>query len=1321
MIHQIVSFTCSCEFARSRCLAARSVRNRFRGLKPTCWAAMLAGAIVLLLPVLTAAQGNPARARITAQINEGQLTTLSGNQHPLARPQYDQGAVADSQPMRRMLLLLQRSPDQESALRTLIDQQQSKSSANFHQWLTPQQVGQQFGPPDADVQAVTNWLQSHGFQIARVSTSRTLIEFSGTAGQVRNAFHTEIHRYTVNGELHFANATDPQIPTALADVVVGPVSLHNFPRKAQSRKVGVYRKDLTSGRLAPLFSFPNGCPSNSATGTTCNALGPGDFAKIYHVQSLWDSGVDGTGQTIAIVGDSEICTVNSPDFASSCNSNDDVADFRNIFGLPAKSPNVIVDGPDPGFNGDEIEGDLDVQWSGGIAKNATIDFVIAETTETSAGVDLAAEHIVDNNLAPVVSESFGACESSLGTSGNQFYSGLWEQAAAQGMTVIVSAGDNGSAGCDDQNTQFAASGFGPGVNGIASTLFDVAAGGTDFDVTASNYQNAYWGSNTTLPDGIKNVSALSYIPETTWNDSCAQNFTSAVAGCTPPPNVNSLNIVAGSGGQSNCVVLAGTSCSSAYPKPSWQTVASGSGLNASNDLSRDLPDVSLFAAAGAVSNSFYAICDATVSGGPCSATPGSVDVVGVGGTSSAAPSFAGIMALVNQQMTTLNVTNSQIPTRQGNANYVLYSLSASQSGLNCSSSASGGPASGCTFNDVTKGNNSVPCVGRSFGCSDTTNAGAYGVLETVNSSGNPTGTLAFNAGTGFDLSTGLGSINAANLVNNWSGVVGKYTPTTTTLCLWTSGTNCPSPAPTSITITHGQTVNVQITVTPNPFTSNSIPEDASLIGCFSIGACQVSSSNTAGVDRFNFGAGNADIYPLASNGSTPGAFTTFLVGGSYAVIAHYAGDGTHGGSDSTSPVSVTVNPEPSTATVTVSTLNPVTQNLSSNTSVPYGDFNLIRVDVKGATSGQESATGTVTLEDNAAPIVGPTGSTTSTFNLNSEGNLEDQTAFLAVGSHSFMAKYNGDASYSAMTSFTTPVKLTVTQAPTSTTFTFTPVGNQFVLTATVDTQSSANPSGGSSGLSPTGMVTFKSGNTILATAPASASSSTLDANGFDETQWTVTGISVPSPQSVIAIYSGDGNYQGSTSVSQTVGPTFTLSSSNSGTITVNSPGLSGTDNVTATGSAGYSGTITLTVASVSPNNLSDPPNCSFGTTGTITLNSSTTSGSGTLTCTTTPVSSALYMPSNRPHGPNWILTGEVATVIAGLFLLGMAGEKQRGIVLLGAALLAVVLVGSSCGSNGSGGGNNGNPGTTVGNYTVTVNAAPSSGNAQQITVTLTVN
>ena len=809
---------------------------------------LLAAAMILAAPTLISAQTAVVQRRITEAIDEAKLTPLRGNTHPLARPEFGRGLAPLSLPMERMLLVLKRGADQEAALGALLEQQQDQSSANYHQWLTPEQFGQQFGPSDADIQTVTSWLQSHGFQVARVSKGRTVIEFTGTAGQVREAFHTEIHKFVVNGEEHWANAGDPQIPTALTPVVHGVNSLHNFPRKPLVRKLGVFSREKATGKVTPVFTFANPSPPPAEL----NALAPADFAAIYNLNPLYTAKVpvNGNNQTIAIVGDSEICTASSPDFAS-C-AQDDVAAFRNLFKLSNNLPTVVVDGPDPGFNPDEIEGDLDTQWAGAVAPNATILFVIAEDTETSLGIDLAAEHVIDNNLAPVMNVSFGECEAFLGDAGNLFYFLLWEQAAAQGTTVVVSAGDSGSAGCDGAGEFTAVNGV--NVNGIASTPFNVAAGGTDFDVTVAGYQNEYWTTNSATDQ-----SAIMYIPETTWNDTCAREGLSA---CNNVPiNIFSptLYVAAGGGGQSNCVssetLLNGSveclgGATSGYPKPSWQEGPEITGT-AMTDAVRDLPDISLFASDGFVSGSFYIICEADLNpnGGPCNLSAPYTQFVGVGGTSAAAPTFAGMMALVNQET----------GTSQGNANYVLYQLASAETYANCNSST--GPAAGCVFNDVTKWNNSVPCIGGlatpSIDCS-TQVSNKLGILEPENpiNSGTLSSVPAFVAGTGFDLATGLGSVNANNLVTGWPAVVGSFTPTTTTLCLSTTPVPpapCTAPGP----ITHGLPMYVNIAVAADP----SIPSgDAALIGHFPKG-------NAAPVDKFTIDPAtgavtNADIYTL---------------------------------------------------------------------------------------------------------------------------------------------------------------------------------------------------------------------------------------------------------------------------------------------------------------------------------------------------------------------------------------------------------------------------------------------------------------------------
>src|SRR5258706_2011199 len=372
-----------------------------------------------------AEQKGPVAARVTETVDDTNRTVLRGNVHPKARAEFDRGAVGDAQPVTRILLLLQRSAEQEAALRQLMEEQQSKNSPNYHAWLTPEDFGKRFGPADADVQAVTDWLNSHGFQNIKVAKGRTAVEFSGNVGQVRRAFGTEIRNFNVKGEDHFANVSDPQIPAALAPVVRGIAALHNFRPKPQVHSLGTFQRNAKTGEVKPAFTFTD-------VNGTFYAMGPADFATIYNIPA----GATGAGQSIAIVGQSNI-------------NLQDVTDFRSIFGLPAYAPgqlNVILNGPDPGLvSGDEGESDLDVEWAGAVAPAATIDFVVTQSTDTdaTAGIDGSALYIVDNHVSPIPSESYGACESGLGTAGNAFYNALWQQAAAEGITVGISAGDNG--------------------------------------------------------------------------------------------------------------------------------------------------------------------------------------------------------------------------------------------------------------------------------------------------------------------------------------------------------------------------------------------------------------------------------------------------------------------------------------------------------------------------------------------------------------------------------------------------------------------------------------------------------------------------------------------------------------------------------------------------------------------------------------------------------------------------------------------------------------------------------------------------------------
>lgn len=1090
--------------------------------------------VCFVIPTAVFSQQISPRPLITQPVDESQLTTLTGNTHPLARAQFDVGAAAPDLMIHRMLLVLRRSPEQEHVLRALLDDQQDKASPQYHKWLTPDQFGAQFGPADQDMQVITGWLQSHGFQVNRVSHGRTVIEFSGTEGQVEEAFHTAIHKYQVNGEEHWANASDPQIPTALAPAIAGFASLNNFPRKPLSIVMGTYSpKTRTVTPVNPQFTFGSG---NCFQGT-CYAVGPADFGAIYNVQTLWNSGIDGTGQTIAIVAESDI-------------NLQDIRDFRALFGLPPKDPNVIYDGPNPGLQQDESEADIDAQWSGAIAPNATIDFVVSQSTETSFGVDLSAVYIIDNNLAPVMSESYGICELGLGTSGNQFYNTLWAQAAAQGISVILASGDSGSNGCTEGVAQ-----YGLNVSGFASTPFNTAIGGTDFNDLLNPTQ--YWNASNA---SATQESAKGYIPETTWNLSCTNSVllgdlnwpNTPEANCNNSQLINAglVDSVGGSGGKSNCTTNSQQlgSCSGGYTKPSWQ-VASG----VPSDGKRDIPDISFFASNG-VLNNFYIFCEAD-SFANCAAS----EYGAAGGTSFGAPIFAGVMALINQKMNT--------PEGQGVANYVLYKLAGQQTASSCNSWSGSGAS--CVFNDITSGTIAMPCVAGSPDCTVQTAGHQYGILS------------GYSTTTGYDLATGLGSVNVANLVNKWNSVT--FRPTTTTLSL----------TPTS-GLTHGQSVTVTGTVAPS--TGTGTPS----------GNVSLLTSTGVSVDGF-----------ALSNGAIS-ADTKLLPGGTYTVFAHYAGDPTFGGSDST-PVSVTVGKENSSVKIGLVTFD-WNGNLSNPnaTSAVYGSPYVLRADVlDSAGNACESAsglpqfgcpTGSLTFADNANPLAG-------TYSLNSLGYTEDPSPQLPGGSNSVSAQYSGDASFNAGS---TTANLSITSAPTTTVGTFYSngaVGADYEAYATVQSQSS--------GAIPTGTVTFYAngkpipGTVVYASDRTSTSppTVTLYANLYSSS----SPFPAPGNYTLTASYSGDTNYQASNFPGTTlfVGfatPTVNLQSSsnavNAGSsVTLVATVVGGSPSIAPTGTISISGANAGTLSgAVSYATVKDAKTGNLDLQGTLTITPGFTDG-----------------------------------------------------------------------------------------------------------------
>lgn len=764
-----------------------------------------------------------AAPRITAAVNDRVLTPLNGNVHPLARGEYDQGRVEDSLPLEHIILMLQRSPEQEKALAARIEQMHDRRSPYYHQWLKAEDVGGCYGVADPDIAKVTGWLQNHGFQIDAVPAGKMLIIFSGTAGQVRSTFKTEIHNLNVRGERHIANMSEPQIPKALAPVITGFRSLNNFFPKPLVHVLGPVQRDSGTGKWRALTANKHAAgnePQAKGHGTnplltfagdggTYWAVGPQDFYTIYNETPLLTAStpINGTGQTVAIVQDSDVNPA-------------DVTSFRSQFGLPTypAMPNNtqggvnFIDGissycSDPGIiPGDaESEADIDVEWIGATAPAATIDFVSCEDTETTWGGDLSASYIVNNLGATVTafSVSFGVCEAQLpgfGFGANSFYNDLWQQAVALGQTPVIAAGDSGDDVCDRFNGQGPNGSLGEtglSVNGLASTPYNVAAGGTDFsDVyQTDNNPTSYWNNNDSSPYG----SALSYVPEMAWNDTCGStvlvDYISYAYNITYPNGPEGLcNDVNNFGEEFTTLDGGSGGISSIYSRPSWQSVY-GVGLhgNYTSTTNRNLPDVSLFAADGLWSH-FLVFCQSDVA--PCDYSNGSDILTGLaaGGTSFVAPQLGGIMGLINQATA----------SRQGQANYTLYAMAAQEYGApNAPNTSAGAPSlytcegsnvnalstyggvfPRCTFYNINRtsqygfdscvggtnsgclvDNNDQPCATGTPDCYTNTGGDAYGLLS------NSTSTFenAFPQSAGYSAATGLGSINVANLVANWTG------------------------------------------------------------------------------------------------------------------------------------------------------------------------------------------------------------------------------------------------------------------------------------------------------------------------------------------------------------------------------------------------------------------------------------------------------------------------------------------------------------------------------------------------------------------------
>ena len=785
------------------------------------------GVIVLFLlanHVIASAQtaAQRSRSRIQGNIDDQDRTSLAGTVYPATKALLDLGRVPSDTPLRRVTIVFKRSQQQQQDLDALLQQQQDPTSPNFHKWLTPSQFQSRFGISDSDLAAVKSWLQAKGLQVIEESSDRSMVVFSGPAAAVEQAFNTEFHSYSANGETHFANASELSLPSALAGVAAGVRGLNDFRPRPRPHLKRAFTSSISGSHF----------------------LAPDDFATIYNLKALYAAGIDGTGQKIAIVGQSDIVPVA-------------ISTFRSVSGLPASNPQVILipGSADPGVaSGDVDEASLDIEWSGAVAPGASIIYVNSKNALDSL------QYAIQNNVAPVISSSYGDCEPNFSQTEITADNSLLQQANVQGQTIVGASGDSGAADCDypTTSTPVTTAKHGLAVDFPPSSPFVTAVGGSTFSDADFTFWNATNNAN--------NGSVLSYLPEITWNDT-----TSEIA--------NGGSLAASGGG-----------VSVRFSKPSWQA---GAGVPA--DGARDLPDITFAASSD---HDGYLIC----SKGTSNTTTGCVNgyrntdttLTVVGGTSVGAPTFAGVVALINQKS-----------GAQGNINPKLYTL------------ASG---SGDVFRDITTGDNKVPCTS---GTTDCTTGGSIG----------------YSAGVGYDLATGLGSPNVANLVNEMLGTQSAGAFPDFQL----------SPASSNLTVNAGSTVSDNISINPLNGFSSSVIFSCTMSSALKSSVCAVTPSSLTGGGSASLTITASAIAAAApSHDSFPG--TPLWAFGTLGVCAFvFAGKRSHkgilaialvaaigivgvgcGGGGSSTTSSATAAPTPNTRTPVVGS---VTVTGTSNTAV----------------------------------------------------------------------------------------------------------------------------------------------------------------------------------------------------------------------------------------------------------------------------------------------------------------------------------------------------------------------------------------------------